>query len=231
MGEHLKAPRHTCVSKPALTSLVRFLWKERNRIFEDLEQMPLRFKIGFINFCFRLFLISFFLADSCLYCILPLYSNSAFYRNLWCHLKLLSFVGLRLLWKCGLVVMNWCYMFKSGESIDHLLLHYEAIRMLWAEIFNRTELAWVRPKRVVDLFTCWKGIWGNSELLMYRKWFLYHVSCSLFELKGMVKKLKMGNILQVRIEVSFSILYFFVLVFLMELASMTFLYHFLAPNL
>jgi hypothetical protein len=38
--------------------------------------------------------------------------------------------------KWRVIVMDWCYMYKkSGESIDHLLLHYEVPRDLWVSIF------------------------------------------------------------------------------------------------
>jgi len=41
-----------------------------------------------------------------------------------------------------------------GEFVNHLLLHYEVASALWSAIFNRVGLAWVMPKRIVDLFAC-----------------------------------------------------------------------------
>jgi hypothetical protein len=45
---------------------------------------------------------------------------------------------------------------KNGESVDHLLLHCEIAGALWNTIFNSVGLAWVMPRRVVDLFACWR---------------------------------------------------------------------------
>jgi hypothetical protein len=52
---------------------------------------------------------------------------------------------------------------KSGESIDHLLLHCEMGSALWNTIFSLVGLAWVMPSRVVDLFACWKGHFGRIQ--------------------------------------------------------------------
>jgi hypothetical protein len=50
---------------------------------------------------------------------------------------------------------------KSGESIDHLLLHCEIASALWNIIFSCVGLAWVMPRLVVDLFACWRGQFGS----------------------------------------------------------------------
>lgn len=42
--------------------------------------------------------------------------------------------------------------------MDHLLLHCEIASTLWSTIFNHVKLAWVMPKRVVDIFACWRGL-------------------------------------------------------------------------
>jgi hypothetical protein len=52
---------------------------------------------------------------------------------------------------------------RSGESIDHLLLHCEIAIALWSAIFNCVGLAWVMPNRVVDLFACWRGLGGSPQ--------------------------------------------------------------------
>jgi hypothetical protein len=64
--------------------------------------------------------------------------------------------------KRHIIVVDWCCMCKkSGESVDHLLLHCEIASALWNAIFNSVGLAWVMPSRVVDLFACWRGQVGR----------------------------------------------------------------------
>ena len=56
-----------------------------------------------------------------------------------------------------MVVTEWCYMCKSnGESIEHIFLHCEVARELWAGIFSRAGLSWIMPKSVTELLACWK---------------------------------------------------------------------------
>ncbi|KAG2705002.1 hypothetical protein I3760_05G032400 [Carya illinoinensis] len=52
----------------------------------------------------------------------------------------------------------------NGESTDHLLLHCEVVKVLWDAIFSRLGIAWVMPKRVIDLLSCWRGIRGNRQI-------------------------------------------------------------------
>lgn len=34
--------------------------------------------------------------------------------------------------KCGVIILNWCFMYKKSEEIaDNILLHYEIARVLW----------------------------------------------------------------------------------------------------
>ncbi|KAG6730561.1 hypothetical protein I3842_01G086800 [Carya illinoinensis] len=57
--------------------------------------------------------------------------------------------------------MDWCFMCKrNGESTDHLLLHCNVAKALWDDIF----VAWVMPKRLVDLLSCWNGVRGNRQV-------------------------------------------------------------------
>jgi hypothetical protein len=60
--------------------------------------------------------------------------------------------------KRGLIVVDWCSMCKrSGESIDHLLLHCDVARALWSVLFSIFYVKWVMNGRVIDLLACWKG--------------------------------------------------------------------------
>jgi hypothetical protein len=77
--------------------------------------------------------------------------------------KILTLDNLR---KRGLIVMDWCCMCKrSGESINHLLLHCEVACSLWSVIFTLFEVKWVMNGRVLDLMACWKGQRGNKMVM------------------------------------------------------------------
>jgi hypothetical protein len=68
--------------------------------------------------------------------------------------------------KRGLIVVDWCSMCKrSGESIDHLLLHCDVARALWSVLFSLFDVTWVMNGRVIDLLACWKGQRGNKMVL------------------------------------------------------------------
>lgn len=38
--------------------------------------------------------------------------------------------------------------------MDYLLPYCDVAKALWDEIFNRTSIAWVMPRRLVDLLAC-----------------------------------------------------------------------------
>lgn len=59
-------------------------------------------------------------------------------------------------------VVDWCYVCNNGEFVDHLL-HSEVANALQSIIFRFVGLSWVMPKRVVDLFACWRGLNGNPH--------------------------------------------------------------------
>lgn len=50
---------------------------------------------------------------------------------------------------------------RSGESIDHLLLHCEVARELWTLIFRLFKVERIMPKRVIELLACWRGLLGS----------------------------------------------------------------------
>jgi hypothetical protein len=47
--------------------------------------------------------------------------------------------------------------------VDHLLLHCEIASALWNTIFGHVRLACVMPRRVVNLFACWKEQLGSIQ--------------------------------------------------------------------
>jgi hypothetical protein len=55
--------------------------------------------------------------------------------------------------KRNIIMVDWFYMCKkSGESIDHLLLHYEVARDFWNSLLNMFGVVWVmfrKGERVV----------------------------------------------------------------------------------
>ncbi|KAG2726915.1 hypothetical protein I3843_01G131500 [Carya illinoinensis] len=53
---------------------------------------------------------------------------------------------------------------KSGESIDHLLLHCEVAGELWAGILSRTGLNWVMPRSVEEVLACWNRPHNSAQL-------------------------------------------------------------------
>ncbi|KAF5471044.1 hypothetical protein F2P56_011519 [Juglans regia] len=86
----------------------------------------------------------------------------AFFGWLASHGKILTIDKLK---KRGIYLTDWCFMCKhSSESTDHLLLHCEVVKALWDDIFTRLGIAWVMPRRVSDLFSCWRGIRGNRHI-------------------------------------------------------------------
>jgi len=69
--------------------------------------------------------------------------------------KILTLDNLR---KRRIIVVDWCCMCKkSGETVNHLLLHCEVASALRYSIFGLFGLVWVMPCLVKDLLACWRG--------------------------------------------------------------------------
>jgi hypothetical protein len=49
---------------------------------------------------------------------------------------------------------------RTGESVDHLLLHCDVVYTVWSAFFSCFELSRVMPRRVVDLLGCW---WSSGR--------------------------------------------------------------------
>jgi hypothetical protein len=72
--------------------------------------------------------------------------------------KILTLNNLR---KRQVIVISRCCMCKSSdETVDHLLLHCEVASTLWDAMFSHFGLAWVMPRRVVDLLAYW---WSSGR--------------------------------------------------------------------
>jgi hypothetical protein len=57
--------------------------------------------------------------------------------------KILTLDNLR---KRHIIVVDWCCLCKkSGETVDHLLLHCKIASALWNSIFGLFGLAWIMP--------------------------------------------------------------------------------------
>jgi hypothetical protein len=54
---------------------------------------------------------------------------------------------------------------RSGESIDHLLLHCDVACALWSVLFSLFDVTWVMNGGVIDLLACWKGQRDNKMVL------------------------------------------------------------------
>jgi len=76
--------------------------------------------------------------------------------------KILTHDNLR---KRNVIVMEWCCLCKkSGESIDHLLLHCEVARTLWSYVLILFGVEWIMPRTVLELLNSWGAAIGNGQL-------------------------------------------------------------------
>ena len=54
---------------------------------------------------------------------------------------------------------------QNGESIDHLLLHYEVSIELWNMVCQMFGVTWVMPGRMKDYLGSWRGQRGNPSVM------------------------------------------------------------------
>ncbi len=60
--------------------------------------------------------------------------------------------------------MDWCCMCKlGGESVNHLLLHYNVAQELWSMVLILFGVSWVMPRDVMNLVSCWSGKAGRDK--------------------------------------------------------------------
>jgi hypothetical protein len=104
--------------------------------------------------------------------------------------KILTMDNLR---KKNIIVMDWCCMCKkSGESIDHLLLHCEVAMEVWNMVFQLFGVMWVMPGRLKDCLGSWRGQKDNSTVIQYGEWLLC-ACCGVYGEKGMQEILRIVN--------------------------------------
>jgi hypothetical protein len=77
--------------------------------------------------------------------------------------KILTIDNLR---KKNIIVTEWCCMCKkSGESIDHLLLHCETASKIWNMVCQLFGVMWAMPGRLKECLGSWRGQRGNRTVL------------------------------------------------------------------
>ena len=61
--------------------------------------------------------------------------------------------------------VDWCIMCRHcGETVDHLLLHYEMAHQLWSFAFITFGLSWVIPRSIPNLLLgCWNWLEKHSS--------------------------------------------------------------------
>ena len=74
------------------------------------------------------------------------------------------------LWYKGVTVVDWCFMCKkSGESVNHILLHCPIAYDLWSMVWAPFGLQWVMLHGVSDLFLSWQGSFGGHRSIDLRR--------------------------------------------------------------
>jgi hypothetical protein len=57
---------------------------------------------------------------------------------------------------------------KTGESVDHLLLHCDVASALWSTFFSRFGLSWVIPRQVIDFLACWWSFGRPMSVVVWK---------------------------------------------------------------
>ena len=69
------------------------------------------------------------------------------------------------LWRCQIVVINWCCMCKrAGETSNHSFLHCSVARNMWNMVFSLFGVYWVMLRGVVELLASWSGKFSRHRI-------------------------------------------------------------------
>lgn len=102
--------------------------------------------------------------------------------------------------------MDWCFMCKRcGESTDHLLLHCEASKALWDEVFTKMGIALVMPRGRWIFLPVGVGFRATVISRLFGRWFFF-VLCSVFGVRRMEVVSKIENTRWKRLKISFFML-------------------------
>lgn len=63
------------------------------------------------------------------------------------------------------IYVNWCYMYKKDESVNHLLLHCPVAWELWNSLFLLINVSWVMPRSIIELFRGWSIFSEEGETI------------------------------------------------------------------
>jgi hypothetical protein len=65
--------------------------------------------------------------------------------------------------------MDGCCMCKSnGESVDHPFLHCDVASAIWSVLFIRFGMPWVMPRRVIELYDCWRSSGRQRSVAVWK---------------------------------------------------------------
>jgi len=101
------------------------------------------------------------------------------------------------------MINRCCMCKKTGESVDHLLLHCDVTSALSSTLFNRLGMSWVMPRRVIDLLV--SGPLEGQYVLRCEKWFLFASLC-VYGGKGTIGVLRIWKVHWRRFYPRFTIL-------------------------
>jgi hypothetical protein len=72
----------------------------------------------------------------------------------------------------------------SGTINFHVIFHCEIACALWNGIFSPVRLSWIMRSRVVDLFACWRGVFGSIQSVVV---LCLHAICGGFGVKEIIE--------------------------------------------
>ena len=89
---------------------------------------------------------------------------------------------------------------RSGESVDHLLLHCSFAQELWSMVFGLNGVQWVMSCWVLDLLTSWLGNLGWPRALVVWR-VVPHCVMFVFGERGMLDILRIVREIHFRVQI------------------------------